>query len=91
MAANFGPKSVLGMESTKMSVSILHKLCQNNINNIIVTKTHKRIKMCLYWHIHSCTICLRIIENGKWKIFIADISNYIQSSTLMDFENFIEK
>ena len=30
-----------------------------------VTKTHKRIKMCLYWHVHSCNICLKIIKNGK--------------------------
>ena len=41
-----------------------------------VTKTHKRIKMCLYWHVHRCTICWKIIRNGKWKIFEADISNY---------------
>ena len=41
-----------------------------------VTKIHKRIKMCLYWHVHSCTIGLKIIRNGIWKIYEADISNY---------------
>ena len=40
------------------------------------TNTHKRIRSCVFWCVHTCANCFKIVDNTTQSIIIAKISDH---------------